>query len=62
MTNEKFTLAQARQMVEYQGQKIQEMHEQIERLGYDIRLIQMKINSRRDEIRDAQEKENSHYY
>lgn len=62
MNNERFTLQQARQMVEYQGQKIQEMHEQIERLGYDIRLIQMKINSRRDEIRDAEERENCHYY
>ena len=62
MNNERFTLQQARQMVEYQGQKIQEMHEQIERLGYDIRLIQMKINSRRDEISDAEERENSHYY
>ena len=59
---EKFTLQQARMMVEYQGQKIQEMHEQIERLGYDIRLIQMKLNSRRSEIRDAEEKEDSHYY
>ena len=62
MNNERFTLQQARQMVEYQGQKIQEMHEQIERLGYDIRLIQMKINSRRDKIRDAEERENCHYY
>lgn len=62
MNNERFTLQQARQMVEYQGRRIQEMHEQIERLGYDIRLIQMKINARRDEIRDAEERENSHYY
>lgn len=62
MNNERFTLQQARQMVEYQGQRLQEMHEQIERLGYDIRLIQMKINSRRDEIRDAEERENCHYY
>ena len=62
MTNDRFTLQQARQMVEYQGQKLQEMHEQIERLGYDIRLIQMKLNSRRGEIHEAEERENSHYY
>lgn len=63
MTNEqKFNLAQAREMINYNSQRIQTIREEIERLGYDIRLLQMQIRSMKGEQIDAKEKANNSYY
>ena len=63
MTNEqKFTLAQARQMIEYNSQRIQMIREEIERVGYDIRLLQMQIRGMRGEQVEAKENKNNSYY
>ena len=40
---EKMTIQQARQMIEYNSQKIQMIQEEIERIGYDIKLLQMQV-------------------
>ena len=63
MTNEqKITLAQARQMIEYNSQRIQMIREEIERVGYDIRLLQMQIRGMRGEQVEAKEKADNSYY
>lgn len=63
MTNEqKFTLAQAREMINYNSQRIQTIREEIERVGYDIKLLQMQIRGMKREQIDAKEKTNNNYY
>lgn len=63
MTNEqKFNLAQAREMINYNSQRIQMIREEIERVGYDIRLLQMQIRGMRGEQVDAKENKNNSYY
>ena len=59
---QKFNLAQARQMIEYNSQRIQMIREEIERVGYDIRMLQMQIRGLRGEQVNAEEGKNSHYY
>lgn len=58
----KFNLAQARQMIEYNSQRIQMIREEIERVGYDIKLLQMQIRGMKGEQIDAKEKTNNSYY
>lgn len=63
MTNEqKFNLAQAREMINYNSQRIQMIREEIERVGYDIKLLQMQIRGMKGEQIDAKEKTNNSYY
>ena len=63
MTNEqKFNLAQAREMINYNSQRIQMIREEIERVGYDIKLLQMQIRGMKGEQIDAKEKANNSYY
>lgn len=60
--NQKFTIQQARAMIEYNSQRLQMVQEELERVGYDIKLLQMQIKGVRNGIQNAEEKEDSHYY
>ena len=54
---EKMTIQQAKQMIEYNSQKIQMIQEEIERIGYDIKLLQMQVRGIRNGQRTYYEKE-----
>ena len=54
---EKITIQQARQMIEYNNQKIQLIQEEIERIGYDIKLLQMQVRGIRNGQRTYYEKD-----
>ena len=49
-------------MIEYNSQRLQMVQEELERVGYDIKLLQMQIKGVRNGIQNAEEKEDSHYY
>lgn len=59
---QKFNLAQARQMIEYNRQRIEMIREEIERVGYDIRMLQMQIRGMRGDQIDAEKGKDSYYY